>query len=617
MQVVHLNKGHLPRNTILRNSKLGITHGLHFTYEELARSPPFMCWFCIAAGMCRLVRPQMSTIPRIRPRPNEYIVADEIAFLSPSFEGFIGYLFIACLCTDMEYAYGYKSVSEFAVLLRRHFSLTDPSNFPRHFPTRWIGCDHLNVHLGQALRDLQDSLSPRFEVVVTAAEDKERSRAEPRIQRVKILHRVALLQNRAPNWLWFKALEDVLLKRNETARGKEVLSPCEKDAGVKPDWSRHVAFYARGMYHIHKPDRIKHKFDRANLRGRECHSLGSFAIQGVARGKNSYWVLDRGLQRIFVSADAVFSLAPDGPNGLMLDPRERTAEGFDKLNPLPNHDELFAPETSADPSSLPPDSLTSTPTDNFPSPQLSPDFDVSGAMAEEEALHSDEPVARRTRSQAVTIHQAMSAIAASDESDDDRSLPAFFDGYDSDDSLDSNPQQSAHHVRFANVQEVREYDSQPNEEALSAHGVSFSDIDLGPHVPTASPYTPNPIHDDTTWLSPSYLIKDVHGRAFLYDGPVPKHIAGDILQPMNNRVLRSILKARSRPCMYSMLSAEREAALPKPSLSLAEKLRLKHTALTSSDALVHVALHVSCSNPAPLLLPYPQTLAYPYPPLPR
>ena len=196
MQVVHLNKGHLPRNTILRNSKLGITHGLHFTYEELARSPPFMCWFCIAAGMCRLVRPQMSTIPRIRPRPNEYIVADEVALLSPSFEGFIGYLFIACLCTDMEYAYGYKSVSEFAVLLRRHFSLMDPSNFPRHFPTRWIGCDHLNVHLGQALRDLQDSLSPRFEVVVTAAEDKERSRAEPRIQRVKILHRVALLQCR-------------------------------------------------------------------------------------------------------------------------------------------------------------------------------------------------------------------------------------------------------------------------------------------------------------------------------------------------------------------------------------------------------------------------------------
>ena len=305
-----------------------------------------MCWICIAAGMRRLSRPQASTLPRIQPRPNEYIVADELAFLVRSIEGFIGLLFIADLATDMEYVYGYKSVGEFATILRKHLSLMSPTNHPRHFPTRWIGCDHLNSHLGQAIRDLLDSLSPRPLIVVTAPYDKERSRAESRIQWFKILLRVALLQNRAPNWLWFKAAEDVILKRNETARAKEVLTPSEKDTGVKPDWSRHVAFYARGMYHIDESLRKQHRFDHENLRARECHCLGSFAIPAVARGKDSYWVLDRGLQRIFVSADVIFNLAPDTPDGLMLEAAERNATGFEEANPLPNHDELFAPETS-------------------------------------------------------------------------------------------------------------------------------------------------------------------------------------------------------------------------------------------------------------------------------
>ena len=127
MQVVHLNKGHLSREKILRMSRLGITHGLHYTYKELANSPPFMCWLCIAAGMCRLARPQVSTIPRIRPRPNEYLVTDEVPFTKPSFEGYRGFLLVACLATGMEYAYGYRSVSEFADILRRHISLTAPA----------------------------------------------------------------------------------------------------------------------------------------------------------------------------------------------------------------------------------------------------------------------------------------------------------------------------------------------------------------------------------------------------------------------------------------------------------------------------------------------------------
>ena len=93
-------------------------------------------------------------------------------------------------------------------------------------------------------------------LLLSSSNDKERSRSESRIQRFKMLLRVALLQDRAPNWLWYKAAQDVTLKRNETARGKEVLTPYEKDSGVKPDWSRHVGFYARGVYHIAEPLRF-------------------------------------------------------------------------------------------------------------------------------------------------------------------------------------------------------------------------------------------------------------------------------------------------------------------------------------------------------------------------
>ena len=80
----------------------------------------------------------------------------------------------------------------------------------------------------------------------------------------------------------------------------------------------------------------------------------------------------------------------------------------------------------------------------------------------------------------------MCAIDASDNSDDDRSLAAFVDGYDTDDSIADRPH-SAHSVRFSRVKEVRVFSTPTVEEVPSANSVTFTDIDLGPFVPTALP----------------------------------------------------------------------------------------------------------------------------------
>ena len=399
--------------TLQRMSTHGAVHGLGFTTKQINNSVETDCWHCLQAKMQRL--------PILKNPVAKMIYAigqcwyyDQYPNKMRSIEGFVHTLYRSCQQSSFEEVMGQRSTSQTTSQVLH--MLTDRS-FPRQCKVLAIVFDHANVNLCKAIFSIIDTMKPedRPRLYPSAPYDQVHNPAESRIKQHKGLQRTLMLQNNSYGCFCFLASKQACRIRNRLLRPGATIVPEEMMTGIKPDISFDRPFGVDGMAYDSPAQRKQRK---STDHGRVVKYLGHYEVSNPATGisyssaaDHQYLVYDVLLMKVMPRANCIFPFRLNGASPLHVIPEWRSEAGYRAANPSIDPTSVFHTEEeehilqSADPCTELADPAVVPDSHSQSSPSIDRELDISAVVLADQAIHSNTPVATRTRSHAHFAHR--------------------------------------------------------------------------------------------------------------------------------------------------------------------------------------------------------------------
>ena len=217
--------------------------------------------------------------PSLTQHTHEYLFetwsVDPVPMPIKSLEGYIGYFSFVEKKVKFRHVQGYRnSVAELPKALDILKAKYGHRANSRAKPMKMIIFDGSTTHLGTILKEYCDNTAnpdePIIQRCVSAPYKQQQNLAESHIHHEKNAMRTALAYNRAPLFLWYKALRYQIQNTNLQIVPGTQKTRQEAMTGVKPDISHYVPFYATGYAFVHKEERN----NNLSYRARDVKMIG-------------------------------------------------------------------------------------------------------------------------------------------------------------------------------------------------------------------------------------------------------------------------------------------------------------------------------------------------------